>query len=105
MPRESLDALENLPKERRCQVALGQLHDEVPRMPDEAPAGLEQPLLDQPHVVGPKAVAREPGPVGGFYALPADILVDGNTMAPARLGAIWCMQGWTLRLGTGRASL
>ena len=60
MPRESLDALENLPKQAPCQVALGQLEDEVPRMPDEAPAGLEQPLLDQPHLVGPKAVAGEP---------------------------------------------
>ena len=28
------------------QVALGQLKDEVPRMPDEAPAGLEEPLLE-----------------------------------------------------------
>jgi hypothetical protein len=45
MPRESLDALENLPKEAPGQVALGQLEDKVPRMPDEAPAGLEQPLL------------------------------------------------------------
>jgi hypothetical protein len=45
MPRESLDALENLPKEAPGQVAFGQLEDEGPRMPDEAPAGLEQPLL------------------------------------------------------------
>jgi hypothetical protein len=45
VPRESLDAPEDLPKQIRCQVALGQLEDEVPRMPDEAPAGLEQPLL------------------------------------------------------------
>jgi len=28
MPRESLDAPENLPKERRCQMAFGQLQDE-----------------------------------------------------------------------------
>ena len=46
MPRESLDAPDDLPKERRSQVALGQLEDEVPRMLDEAPAGLEQPLLE-----------------------------------------------------------
>jgi hypothetical protein len=39
-----LDALENLPKEAPRQVALGQLGHEVPRMPDEVPAGLEQPL-------------------------------------------------------------
>jgi hypothetical protein len=27
-------------------VAFGKLEDEVSRMPDEAPAGLEQPLLE-----------------------------------------------------------
>jgi hypothetical protein len=32
MPRESLDTPEDLPKESRCQVALGQLQDEVPSM-------------------------------------------------------------------------
>jgi hypothetical protein len=46
MPREPLDAVENPPKETPCQVALGQLKHEVPSMPDEVPAGLEQPLLD-----------------------------------------------------------
>jgi len=40
VPRESLDAPEDLPKQPVCQVALGQLEDEVLRMPDEAPAGL-----------------------------------------------------------------
>jgi hypothetical protein len=39
MPRESLDAPENLPKGSRSQVALGQLRDEVPGMPDQAAAG------------------------------------------------------------------
>jgi hypothetical protein len=39
MPREPLDAPDDLPKQALCQVALGQLEDEVPRMPDEAPAG------------------------------------------------------------------
>jgi hypothetical protein len=39
MPRESLDAPENLPKQAPCQVAFGQLQDEVPGMSDEAPAG------------------------------------------------------------------
>jgi hypothetical protein len=86
VPRESLDAAEDLPKERRSQVALSHLQDEVPRMPDEAPAGLEQPLPQtrqrptligegqskwaqevaeiaddepekQPHLVGPKKMA------------------------------------------------
>jgi hypothetical protein len=45
MPRESLDAPEDLSEQAPCQVALGELEDEVPGMPDEAPAGLEQPLL------------------------------------------------------------
>ncbi len=38
MPRESLDAPENLPKERRCQAALGQLQDEVSGVPRGARA-------------------------------------------------------------------
>jgi len=41
MPRESLDPPENLPTQAVRQVAFGRLEDEVPRMPDEAPAGLE----------------------------------------------------------------
>ena len=45
MPRELLDAPEDLPKEALCQVAFGQLQDKVPGMPDEAPARLEQSLL------------------------------------------------------------
>ena len=46
VPRKSLDPPEDLPKERRSQEALSQLQDEVPGMPDEAPAGLDQPLLE-----------------------------------------------------------
>ncbi len=42
VPRESLDAAKNLPKEAPRQVALGQLEHEVPRMPDQPPAGLEE---------------------------------------------------------------
>jgi hypothetical protein len=45
MPRAPLDTPEDLPKEALRQVAFGQLEDEVPRMPDQAAAGLEQPLL------------------------------------------------------------
>jgi hypothetical protein len=45
MPRDSLDALENLPKEAPGQVAFGELEEEGPYMPDEVPAGLEQPPL------------------------------------------------------------
>ena len=46
MPPESRGAPEDLPKERRCQVAFGELQGEVPGMPDEASARLEQPLLE-----------------------------------------------------------
>jgi hypothetical protein len=45
MPRKALDAPENLCEEAQCQVAFGQLEDEVPGMPDKAPAGLEHSLL------------------------------------------------------------
>jgi hypothetical protein len=46
MPRESLDAAENLPKEAPDQGALGQLEQEAPRMPAQPPAGLERALLE-----------------------------------------------------------
>lgn len=46
MPREPQDAPEDLLKQALCQVAFGQLKDEVPGMPDEAPAGLEEPRLE-----------------------------------------------------------
>jgi len=46
MPRESLDAAENPTKVASRQVALGPLEHEVPRMPDQPPAGLEEPLLE-----------------------------------------------------------
>lgn len=49
MPRESLDAPENVPKEHPSQVALGEPDDEIPRMPGEAPVGLEQPLFEARH--------------------------------------------------------
>jgi hypothetical protein len=35
-----------LQKEMPRQVVFGQLEDEVPGMPDQAPAGLEEPLLE-----------------------------------------------------------
>ena len=41
MPRESLDAPEDLPKQAPRQVALGKLEREVPRMPDESPPVLK----------------------------------------------------------------
>jgi len=47
MPRESLDAPDDLPNQRLRQVAFGKLEGEVPGKRDEAPAGLEQ-LLREP---------------------------------------------------------
>jgi hypothetical protein len=41
---QPLDALENLPKERPGQVAVGRLEGELPRLPDQSSAGLEQAL-------------------------------------------------------------
>jgi hypothetical protein len=46
MPHESLDAPEDLPTQTLRQVAFGQLEDTVPRRPDEAPAGPDEPLLE-----------------------------------------------------------
>jgi hypothetical protein len=96
MPCELLDAPENLPKEAPGQVTFGQLEDEVPSVSNEAPAGLEQLLLetregpvlngdgqDEPtqqigevvgddseqeaDLVGSEPVTGEPGPVGGRF--------------------------------------
>src|SRR5207245_9061117 len=98
MPRESPDARDDLSKQRPCQVALGQLQDEVPSVPDEAPAGLEESLLETrqrpaldgegqhqpaqkiaevigdhsqeyPDLVGAKAMKGEARRVGGRFAL------------------------------------
>jgi len=44
-PREPFDTRENPPKETPCQVALGQLQDNVSGMPDQAATGLEQAVL------------------------------------------------------------
>jgi hypothetical protein len=46
VPCEWLDASEDLSEQELRQVAFGKLEDEVPRMADEPPAGLEQPLLE-----------------------------------------------------------
>src|SRR5712692_5380449 len=46
MPGKPLDAPDDLQKESRCQVALGQLEPEGPGVPNEAATGLEQPLLE-----------------------------------------------------------
>src|SRR2546422_5758615 len=46
IPCEPLDAPDDLRKQALSQLAFGQLQDEVPGMPDEASAGLEQALLE-----------------------------------------------------------
>jgi hypothetical protein len=46
VPRESLDAPENLPKEAPRQVAFSELQAEIPGMSDEPRAALEEPLLE-----------------------------------------------------------
>ena len=46
MPRESLDARNDLPEERLCQVAFGKVQSEVLGMSDQPPARLKQPLLE-----------------------------------------------------------
>jgi len=46
VPRKLLDACHDLPEQGLCQVAFGELQGEVPRMPDEASARVEQPLLE-----------------------------------------------------------
>jgi len=108
VPPESLDALDGLPTEAPGQVTFGKLEHEVPRMPDQPPAGLEEPLLEaregpapdgdgqnqpaqqiaevvsdhpeeQPDLVGSEAVAREARPMGGFFAL-LDPLLDRPTV-------------------------
>jgi hypothetical protein len=84
-----------MPKEASRQVALGELQGEVPGMPDEPAAGLEEPVLtrqrpaldgrgqdepaqqiaevvgddaeEQPDLVRPEAVTGEARPMGGFF--------------------------------------
>src|ERR1700730_2181093 len=117
MPRQPLDAPENLPKETPRQVAFGELQSEVPSMPNEAPARLEQPLLetregpaldgdrqDQPaqqiaqvvgdhpeqeaDLVGPEPVTGEPGPVGSFLALLDPLLGRPTLVVEAHDGPV-----------------
>ncbi len=122
MSRELLDAPENLPEEALRQVAFGKLQDEVPGVPNKAPVGLEQPLLetrqgptldsdrqDQPaqeiaevvgddpekqaDLVGPEPVTGEPGPVGGFLALLDPLLGRPALVVEADDGAVRSGQG------------
>src|SRR5882724_7799490 len=86
MPRESLDAPENLPKERRRQGALGQLEDEVAGMSDEAPAGLEQPLLEamSPTTMGARARRMTLPQRESRTALPAGTWAHSGRRSPGR---------------------
>jgi len=99
VPREPLDARNDLTEQGSCQVAFGKLQREVPGMSDQPPACLEQPLLEaregpgldgdgqnkpaeqiaevvgdhpeqQADLIGPESVTGEPGPVSGFLAPP-----------------------------------
>jgi hypothetical protein len=94
---ESLHAPECQPKEASRQITFDELQGELPGVPDEASTGLEESLLltrlgptpdrqrqgqpaqyiaeivkdhpmEQPDLIDPTSVAREPGPVGGFLA-------------------------------------
>jgi hypothetical protein len=98
VPRESLDAPEDPPKQVPCQGALGELEHEIPGMSNQAPACLEQPLLqarqrpildgegqgkpaqeiakivrddaqEQPHLIRAEPMAGEAGPMGRAFAL------------------------------------
>jgi hypothetical protein len=79
-PRESLDAPEDLPKQIRCQAALGQLEDEVPRMPDEAPAGLEQQLPE---------TRQGPTLDGEGQDEPPQKIAEGLLVPPAPSKTVW----------------
>src|SRR6266446_9790019 len=75
MPGEPLDAPDDLQKESRCQVALGQLEPEGPGVPNEAATGLEQPLLE----------AREGTSAGWRAARPAGASVHDASMHRSRI--------------------
>jgi hypothetical protein len=121
VPGESLDAPENLPKEGPRQVAFGHLQDEVPGMPNEVPAGLEEPSLetrqrpapdgegqDQPtqeiaevvgdnpeeqaDLIGPEPVIGEAGPVEGGFALLDPLLRHPALVVEADDGAVRASQ-------------
>jgi hypothetical protein len=62
VPRQSLDAPNNLPEQARRQVALGELQDEVPGVPDQAPPVLKSRcwrlVRDQPWMAWGRASRR-----------------------------------------------
>src|SRR6266513_4639409 len=98
MPRAPPDSADDLRKQTLSQLVFGQLNNEVPGMSNEAPAGLEEPLLEaregpaldgkgqnqpaqaiaeivgddaeqQAHFVRPKPMTGEPSQLGGGSAL------------------------------------
>ena len=77
-------------KERRRQVAVGQLQDEVPRVPSEAAAGFEQPRFVRCRVFAPSTLCFNVG--GQEYRVgyvPGDSdsgMFGGNSNW---LGSIW----------------
>jgi hypothetical protein len=110
MPRESLDARENLPKEAARQAAFRELQGEVPSMPNEASARLEQPLLktregpalngdgqDEPtqqiakvvgdnaeqeaNLIGPEPVTGEPNTINATTCKPSVCGIEGLKQA------------------------
>src|SRR5262245_39543836 len=122
MPPELLDARENLAQQGRCQVAFGKLQGEVPGMPNEASAGLEEPLLqtcqrpvpdrsrqsqptqeiaevvgddreEQPDLVGPEAVTGEARPVSRSLALLDPLLGRPALIVEADDGPVRSRQG------------
>src|SRR5215510_16182654 len=122
MPRQPLDAPENLAKQRPCQVAFRELQGEIPSVPDQPRAGLEQPLLkacegpvlngdgehepaqqvaevvgddpeQQTDLIGPEPVTREPGPVGRGLAFLDPLLGRPALVVEADNGPIRSGQG------------
>jgi hypothetical protein len=98
MPRQPLDTPENLAKEGPCQVTFGKLQREVPGMPDQPSAGLEQPMLkarERPVLDGSRRPRTRPGSdktdvlaeepnYHGLTRLNADLVQHPAARAPAR---------------------
>src|SRR5262249_44774881 len=115
-------ALKPLLKFSTYLIEEGKLQGEVPGMPDQPSAGLEQPVLEtgqrpvpdgdrqhqptqqvaevvgddaeqQPHLVGPAGVAGEPGPVGRGLALLDPLLGRSALVVEADDGSVPPGQG------------
>jgi len=70
VPREPLDAHNDLPEQGSCQVAFGKLQREVPSMSDQPPACLEQPLLE---------AGEGPGLDGDGQCKPAEQIAEAKS--------------------------